>query len=259
MNGIDFGRAFKAPFDDPDWVKKTLLGLVWGILLVTSPALVGAMVEYIRSVAHGNERLPEWDAFGDKWVRGFMVLLAGILYFLPVWVLALAFFVPVVLASGSNNSDALAAAASGGLCLFGLLAIIYALAVGAVFYSAVVDYAITGEFGAFFRVGDNIARIRANPGYWTAWLIAILASFAASVVAGAIPVLGGLISFGLTYLAYMVGGNAFGQWAAVAYNGRGPMAPSAPGMYAPPAPPAYRPPPAPPAYPPVTPPGPPAE
>ena len=255
MNSFDFGRAFKAPFDDPDWVKKTLFGWLWGVLIVTSPAVTGAMLDYIKSVAHGNERLPEWDNFGDKWVRGFMVYVAAFIYFLPVWVLGAIFLVPVVLA-GSSNSNALGALASGGLCLFGLVAIVYSLAVAVIFYAAVVNYAITGEFAAFFRFGDHIARIRANAGYWSAFGAAIVASFAAGIVAGVIPIVGTILSFALSYLAYMVAGHAFGQWAAGSYNLPGlaaagiavgyPPAPT-PGTYGPPAPPAYAPPP-PPAY-----------
>ena len=113
---------------------------------------------------------------------------------------------------------------------------------------------MTGEFGAFFRFGENLERLRTKPGYWTAFLIAIVASFAASVVAGVIPVVGWLVSFGLTYLAYMVGGHGFGQWAAVAYSLPGPGAGYAPGPQ-----PGYAPPPAPPAYAPPAPAAPPVQ
>jgi hypothetical protein len=260
MNSVDFGRAFKAPFEDSEWVKKTLMGLLWGILVVTSFAVIGAMLDYIKSVANGNERLPEWDDFGGKWVRGFMVFLAGVIYFLPVWVLGIIFLVPALLAAGVN-SDAVGALASGGLCLFWLIAIVYSIAVGVLFYAATVNYAMAGDFGAFFRFGENIDRVRTKPGYWTAFLIAIVATFAAGMVAGIIPVVGWLLSFALTYLAYMISGHGFGQWAAIAYDLPGSGAPGTGYVvgpqtgYAPPPPPAYTPP-APPAY---TPPAPPAE
>ena len=39
MDKIDLGRAFKAPFEDKEWVKKTLLGWLWMLLIVTSPAV----------------------------------------------------------------------------------------------------------------------------------------------------------------------------------------------------------------------------
>lgn len=59
MNGIDLGRAFKAPFNDEKWVNKTLMGFLWGLLVVTSPAVIGAMLDYIKGVSAGREDLPE--------------------------------------------------------------------------------------------------------------------------------------------------------------------------------------------------------
>ena len=58
MNSIDIGRAFKAPFTDKDWIKKTLLGYLWMILIVTIPAVAGAQIEYIKRAAEGRDELP---------------------------------------------------------------------------------------------------------------------------------------------------------------------------------------------------------
>ncbi len=99
MDKIDLGRAFKAPFADTDWVKKTLLGWLWMLLGVTSPAVYGAQLEYIKSVSEGREDLPDWSDFGTKWVKGFLLLVAGFIYFLPVIVLGFIFAIPVVIAA----------------------------------------------------------------------------------------------------------------------------------------------------------------
>ena len=45
MNTIDLGKAFRAPFQDKDWVTKTLLGFLWSLLVVTLPAVYGAQVD----------------------------------------------------------------------------------------------------------------------------------------------------------------------------------------------------------------------
>jgi|GEM_PF-6116930 len=42
MNAIDFERTLKAPFRDAEWITKALLGLVFVVLGVTFPAVVGA-------------------------------------------------------------------------------------------------------------------------------------------------------------------------------------------------------------------------
>ena len=124
-----------------------------------------------------------------------MVFLAGFIYFLPVWVLGIIFLVPTFIAAGAN-SDALGAMAGGGLCLFWLIAIVYSIAVAILFYAAMVNYAMNGDFGAFFRFGEIIERVRTQPGYWTAFLyrdrgLASLLAWSA----GIIPVIGWLVSF----------------------------------------------------------------
>ena len=88
MDSIDLGRAFKAPFADKDWVKKTLLGAVFGFpfFFFLLPAVSGAMLDYIQSVSQGREELPEWTDFGTKWVHGLLLTIAYFIYLLPIWV-----------------------------------------------------------------------------------------------------------------------------------------------------------------------------
>lgn len=250
MNSIDIGRAFKAPFADEKWVNKTLLGFVWILLVVTAPAAMGAMIEYMKGVAEGREDLPEWDDFGGKWVKGFMAGLAGFIYMLPVAILGVVLAVPVFItavASG-DGSGALGGLMAGGMCLFWLIAIVYIVAVSIFFYGAMANYAMKGNFGAFFEVGAVMEKVRGNNGYWTAWLYAIVVSFGASAISGVLSStgVGAILYPAVAYLSYMITGHIFGQWIASAY-GVAPVA-TAP-AYAPPPPPAYAPPapPAPPA------------
>jgi Protein of unknown function (DUF4013) len=268
--GVDISRAIRAPFDDPDWVKKTLLGWLWALLIVTGPAVYGAMIEYVRRVSQGDERLPEWDDFGGKWVKGLLVGVAGLIYFLPVMILGAFLIVPLVLTANAN-ADALTGLLAGSTCLFLVLAVIYSLAVSILFYAAMVNYAIKGHFGAFFEVGEILSRVRTPGGnYWTAWLFALVISIAGSAITSVLSAtyVGGILFGAVLYLELMMTGHLFGQWARGAFGvapafptpapaGYPPMppVPPAPSM-APPAPPAYQP--APPVATPTAPPAPPA-
>ncbi len=264
MDKIDLGRAFKAPFADTDWVKKTLLGWLWMLLGVTSPAVYGAQLEYIKGVSEGREDLPDWSDFGAKWVKGFLLLVAGFIYFLPVIVLGFIFAIPVVIAAASD-SNGLGGLAAGGMCLFWLFAIVYSIAVAIVFYAATVNYAIKGEFGAFFQFSEILARVRDGSGYWAAWLWAIVVSFAAGLAVSILGAtfIGSILVPAVYYLSIMITGHIFGQWAARSYGIQQVAAPVGVPGYIPPAG-AYAPPaaPTPPAYappaPPVAPPAPPA-
>ncbi len=265
--GVDIGRAFKAPFADPDWVKKTLLGWVWFLLFFTAPAVYGAAIEYVASVARGDERLPEWNDFGGKWVKGFLAGLAAFIYFLPVIVIGAILVVPVAL-SAQTDANGLTGLLAGGMCLFWIVAAIYTVAVSVLFYAALVNYAMKGHFGAFFEVGEIIAKVKV-PGYWMAWLFAIVISFAASAVTSVLSAtyIGVVLLGAVIYLEAMMISHLFGQWATDAYGlapayaapaaaGYQPIQP-APPAYTPPAPPAHVPP-APPTYAPPAPPATPA-
>jgi len=237
MESIDLARAFKAPFQDKEWVTKTLLGFLWTLLVVTAPAVYGAQVEYISRVSHGDETLPDWSDFGSKWMRGFLVMVAGFIYFLPVVVISIVFLVPVMIASIGGSSDALAGLAAGGTCLFTLLAVIYGLAVSIIFNAAITNYAMKNDFGAFFEFGAIMSRVRDGSGYFTAWLWALVAGAASSIVVSVLSStgIGGILVPAVSYLLAMITGHLFGQWAARSY-GVVAAAPAAPMGYMPPPP-----------------------
>lgn len=281
MDGIDIGRAIRAPFDDTDWVRKTALGYLWILLVVTSPAVYGAQLEYIRSTARGDERLPEWTDFGNKWVQGFLVSIAGFVYFLPIFILAGVFLAPAIVtaATQGGDSDAFAAAMMGGMCIFWAVAVVYSIAVSILFAAATTHYATQQRFGAFFEFGAIMDRVRSGSGYWGAWMATLLVSFVTSAALGMISgITGGIGSIiypAVYYLMAMVGGHLLGQYAARAYGvapsvagypapqpgyipPAGGYAPPPAGYEAQPPAPAYAPPPAPPAYAPPAPPTPPA-
>ncbi len=246
---IDLGRGFKAPFEDKDWISKTLLGFLWGLLGVTAPAVSGAQVEYIRSVSRGDDSLPTWDDFGKKWVEGLLVFVAGFLYFLPVIVLGALFAAPIVvslLVSG-GDSDVLGGLFAGGFCFFWIVALVYVAGVSVLFSAAMTNYAMKGSFGAFFALGEIMELVRGNTGYLTAWFYTLVIGFGGSAVASILSGtgVGAILAPAITYLVAMMSGNILGQWAAQAY----PAAPQ-PASAAPAAAPAFAPPPpAPPAPP----------
>jgi hypothetical protein len=250
MDKIDLGRAFKAPFADTDWVKKTLMGWLWMLLGVTAPAVYGAQLEYIKSVSEGREELPDWSDFGGKWVKGFLLLIAGFIYFLPVIVLGFIFAIPVIIAaaSGSNGMGGLAA---GGMCLFWLFALVYTIAVAIIFYAATVNYALKGTFGSFFQFSEILARVRDGSGYFNAWLWAIVVSFAAGLAVSILSAtfIGYILVPAVSYLSVMITAHLFGQWATRSYGIQAAAAPVGVPGYVPPAgayaPPAYAPPAAP--------------
>jgi hypothetical protein len=184
---VDFGRTLGFVFEDPEWLKKTLLGGLFtllGIVFVGTILVGGYFLRTIRRTARGEARpLPDWDDWGGLFVDG---LVAFGVYFVHL----LALLLPLLLGGGcliglaaagmgsEKGGDALGAMA--GIGMLGLYAIVMLLALLlAVYLPAVLTrVAILGRFGAVLEVRENVGLIRRNLGdYLLALVIFLVASF----------------------------------------------------------------------------------
>ena len=259
MDKIDLRRAFKAPFADTDWVKKTLFGWLWMLLGVTAPAVSGAQLEYIRSVSEGREELPEWNDFGDKWVRGLPAPRRRV-HLLPARssILDSSSMVPASSRQPSGSGELGAASLAAGCACSGSVAVVYGVAVSVLFYGGDGQLRHEGRVRRVLRVRrDPGARARTAPATSTAWLWAIVVSFAhehrRQHPVGAVRSARSSVP-AVAYLGVMITAHLFGQWAAKSYGVAqvatpvgvpGYMPPAVPTRPRRPAPPAYAPPAAP--------------
>jgi hypothetical protein len=214
---MDFAKSFSFVFDDPDWVKKLVIGGLVSLIPILGQLLVmGYMISVGRNVIRGNPQpLPEWDDFGQFLVDGLYAFVVSLVYMLPIFVVMCIFFFPALAVGGafSDNGDA---GAIGGLasCCFALFATIYGLAVGWFFLpAALARYADTGEVMPAFRFAEIWAISREN-------LVVYLMALLVTIVAGFIGGLG-IIACGVGVLftqfyAQIITGHAYGQAYLVA-------------------------------------------
>jgi len=210
---MDIGRSFTYMTEDQDWVKKILIGGVVNLIPIVNFAATGYFIEALRNTAEGRELpLPEWGDFGGKFVKGLMAGIAGFIYALPIMlVMGIVFGLGTAVAAAVSDEDTAAAvvtACSGiGYCLM----FVYMILLMLILPAATVRYALTGQFGAFFRFGDIMAFIKANVG---GYIIALLVSLVAGLIAGMV---GGIICgvgiFFTLMWAMLVGANLFGNLA----------------------------------------------
>jgi len=243
---MDLSRALNAPFKDRDWVVKVLLGGLWGLLIVTMPAQLGATMAYIRSVANNDESLPAWSDFGSKWVSGFLLLVGTTIYMLPAIVLYGVIMAGAAAAIASQDPYAAAAVAGTGL-LFGLLSLIWTIVASLPLSAAMVNYSITGQFSSMFAIGYLIKLIRSRTGFFKAWGLSLLIGVVAGITVSALSMLfiGYILAPWIYFLSYIFSAHLFGQWAKAAMSlgqADGQVNPPAP----PPAPPEELKPPSPP-------------
>jgi hypothetical protein len=182
---MDFAKAFKFPFDDPDWIKKIgILGLITLIPMVGTFVLIGFALETARrAIRQDPQALPELD-FGGQLGLGFKGFLISLVYTIPAFLL----YIPVIIAtvvmtsgSGSDSSSSAGMLTIVMVCCDGLL-LLYALVVAVVMPAAIGNFLSTGELGSAFRFGEVISLLRAAPGaYFMVLLGAVVANFVASL------------------------------------------------------------------------------
>lgn len=235
---MNIGKSFSYPFDDKQWAAKLGLGGLIVLIPILNFAWSGYMIEIMRRVMKGDpEPLPDWNDLGQKFMDGLMLMLAGLVYALPMIVLVclpLGFMtVPAILA-GNADMDEIAdtLSAAGGilaLCL-SCLFMAYMLALSVIYPAITVQYAREGTFAAFFKVRAMLAQISRNAGpFFTAWGVYLGAALglgfigsAVATILGWIPCLGQLLfivlEFGLVVYLSTLYAHLFGQFGREAFG-----------------------------------------
>jgi len=224
---MELGKAFTYIFQDKRWFGKLIIGWLVSIVPILNFAFTGYVTHTIRNVeADQPEPLPEWDDFGQKFVLGFYLWVAGLIYALPILILAFIFIVPVIVASSGNTSDTIGSIIAGTGVLVGCIVFIYALALSFLMPALNINLARKSSFGSMFQFSEFFRIVRQNSGdYIVAWLMTIVWSIVIGLVGGLlvtvlliIPCLGWIAGFILGGLmgviVPVVYAHLFGQVAA---------------------------------------------
>lgn len=223
---MDVGKSFSYQFEDNNWITKLLIGALVSAVPILNFAWLGYMVDLLRNVMDGvSLPLPEWSDFGEKFMKGLIVWLAGIVYSLPAIIIGCIPFSILAFSGGMESGDlqdTLLAAFTGLGLLFGCLIFIYFLALSFFFPAVYINFARKGTFKSCFEFSEIIRTVTSNVNkYLTAWLVSIVAGIVVSfilgivsAVLGFIPCLGWIIAwligavgavYGLTIYAHLFG------------------------------------------------------
>jgi len=243
---MDIGKSFSFPFEDNQWISKLGLGAVIAMVPVLNFAWTGYMVELIRNVMNGAPQpLPNWDDIGKKFMDGVMLMVAGLVYALPMLIvicLPMGFMViPVVLSSNGDMQDIANAIAGAGSVLFMCLLcvfMVYALILSVIYPAILIIFAREGTLASCFKFREVFELISKNMSpFLTAWGVSLAASFVVGLVSGGaqvilnfIPCLGQIAAFvlaiGIVVYTTAIYAHLFGQFGRMALAGPNPASPA---------------------------------
>ena len=185
---VDFGRSFTFVSEDPDWIKKILIGGAFTLacaLLVGVPFVLGYFSRTLRNVVTGEPRpMPEWDDLGGIVSEGLRLTAVYLLYMLAI-VAALAalgcvVMLPALVLSGGRHHPSEVLGVLGGLGIvagYGLI-MVGSLALAVYLPAALARSALRGTVADGFAWREILGFIRANLGnYLISLVIYLIASF----------------------------------------------------------------------------------
>jgi hypothetical protein len=206
---MDVGRAFGYVFEDQRWLSKVAIGGLVALVPILNFAALGYMLKVAENVARGSATpLPEWNEFGDHFMRGLYAVVISLVYFIPYILLVIVFSCITAAAGGSGNSNSAQAAAGLLSCLLVPVYLIVAFACALFAYAGMARYVATNTLSEAFKFGDVFAMVRNRPGAWGMLLLVIIL---AGIVGGLGVIACGIGVIFTAFYSYLVMGHALGQ------------------------------------------------
>jgi VanZ family protein len=178
---LDIGKSFTYMFEDENWIKKIIIGGVLLLIPIVNFISMGYMVEALKRTAEGIDiPLPEWDDFGGKFMKGLMLFVIGLVYSIPIWLVACLVWGLMFVAGAAENetlANLVALLSTCAMCLY----LVWAIVVCIVTPAALIRYAVTGEFMSAFQFGELFSFIKSN---LANYIVAVILIGVAGMVAG---------------------------------------------------------------------------
>lgn len=188
---INYAEAFKRPFQD---VVKLLLGIVLYILPIVNLLALGYMLRAAKSAMKKDYTMPEWQDWGDLFIKGLLAAVIGIIYSIPIIIL-IGVFGGAAIASavaGGFSEEAIIIALMSigiGLAVIGIVALITWYIVPL----ALMSYITNWKFSDAFKF-SNISKKAFTSTYFVTWLLVGVYCVVVSGILSFVPIVGGAIA-----------------------------------------------------------------
>jgi len=207
---MDIGEIISDSIKYPSssWGKVLILGIIMiaSVLIVPIFLVWGYVFRIIKASLAGLDELPEFDEIGEMFVDGLKIFVVGIVYAIPVYILAL--IVGLILGTGAGLTTATVDPTMIWAVFLGnIVFIIIAAIIGLIEIIAIANMAYyDGDLGAAFRFSeilDHISTIGWGKYIATYIIIAIVAFIGFLIGLATLFILIGIILLPLVILPYI--------------------------------------------------------
>ena len=206
---MDIIESVKFPSTDVGWIKKILIGGILLIIPIINLIVGGYYIKTLRGSIEGKPGLPEWDDWGDLFIKGLMVAIIVFIYSLiPLIVLFVSIGGALTAAISSGDFSAASMSAIVGGSMF---SVVLMLIVCLVLPMALSIYAKEDSIGAAFRIGEILSRIKSVPGDYIITIIVLYALLFIVNLVAAIPIIGWVIIIFANFYIALVASKMFGE------------------------------------------------
>lgn len=207
---MDIEEEVKFPTKDSEWIVKVLIGGILGIIPIINFIEYGYILKVMKGAIDGNPGMPKWEDWGNLFINGLIGFVINLIYLIIPILIIFVSASGIMMAAFSGNMNLLVgmvAGAIGGI----LIGLLLALILGFLIPMALAMYTKENSFGAAFRIGEVISRIKSVfADYITVYIILIVLLFILALL-NSIPILGFLIWIFGTFYVSVVAFNMFGK------------------------------------------------
>jgi hypothetical protein len=190
---MDIGKAFSFPFEDDEWLTKLFLGAIISAVPILNFAWSGYTIDILRNVIDGVPKpLPSWSDFGEKFVKGFLIIAAGFVYSLPaLFVICILSLIAIPAGiEGTDYSEYFISLFAGAGIVFGCILVLYFLLFSFYFPAVYINFARNGTFGSCFEIRKIINIVSENSSkYLTAWLVSLVGAIVVGIIVSLLSVI----------------------------------------------------------------------
>ena len=206
---MDIVETVKFPGNDVEWLKKIVIGGILMLIPIVNFIAMGYYIKTMRRGIDGESDLPEWDDWGNLFVKGlFSVIVVFIYMLIPIAVLFLSIGGAAI---SSIASDDVSPASIGTIIGGSLVSVVLMFIALLLLPMAFSIYAKEDSIGALFKFGETLSRIKSVIGEYTIAIIVFYALLLVVNLINIIPFIGWVLMIFANFYVALVAANMFGK------------------------------------------------